>query len=119
MKSFANVTHPVCAASLLPVVLLPGVAHAQHSSPVLVAALLSPLLVLLLAVVLGVVARSWKVGGLHVGLIIVWILLFGVASYWVENDYIIWTPLALYILHSLIIVALIIVGLVKRRGGAI
>ncbi|MCP5090851.1 MAG: hypothetical protein GY949_08000 [Gammaproteobacteria bacterium] len=96
---------------------MPSVAHAQHLSPLIVATALSPLLVFLLAIVLGIVARSWKTGILHAGLIVIWVLLFGVASYWVENDYIIWTPVALYSVHALIIVALLIVGIAKRFGS--
>ena len=76
---------------------------------------LSPLLVLVLTAVLGVVVRSWKAGASHAALIVVWIVLFGIASYYVENDYIIWTPLAIYILHSLLIIGLIAVGIVRRK----
>jgi MFS-type transporter involved in bile tolerance (Atg22 family) len=107
-----------CPAGLLPLALMPGVAHAQHLSPLLVATALSPLLVFLLAIILGIVARSWKTGVMHAGLIVIWVLLFGVASYWVENDYIIWTPVALYSVHALVIVALLIVGIAKRLRGA-
>jgi len=96
---------------------MPSVAQAQHVSPLLFTAALSPLLIFLLAIVLGIVVRSWKVGVLHAGLIAIWVLLFGVASYWVENDYIIWTPVFLYSVHALIIVALVIVGIAKRFRG--
>lgn len=106
------------SVSLLPLTLVPSVAHAQHLSPLLFAALLSPLLVFLLAILLGIVARSWKVGILHVGLVAIWVALFGVASYWVENDYIIWTPLALYLVHAFIIVMLLFVGIAKRLRSA-
>lgn len=105
---------PACLVRSLPLVLFPGVAHAQHLSALVVAIALSPVLVFLLAIILGIIARNWKVGAVHVGLIIVWILLFGVASYWVENDYIIWTPLFLYSVHALIITVLVIVGIAKR-----
>ena len=104
--------------SLLPLALIPGVAQAQHLSPLLVATALSPLLVFLLAITLGIVVRNWKTGVLHAGLIVIWLVLFGVASYWVENDYIIWTPVALYSVHALVIVALLIVGIAKRFRGA-
>jgi hypothetical protein len=86
---------------------MPIVAHAQYIPPVIVALALSPILVLLLAVVLGAVSRSWLVGLKHAGLVLIWILLFGVTSYWVENDYVIWTPLALYVLHAVIMLILI------------
>lgn len=93
---------------------LPGIAHAQHISPLLAALALSPILAFLLAIVLGVVSRSWRVGAAHCGLVGIWIVLFGVASYWVENDYVIWTPLAMYVMHAVIMVALI-AGAVLRR----
>ena len=93
---------------------LPSIAHAQHISPLLAALALSPILVFLLAIVLGVVSRSWRVGAAHCGLVGIWVLLFGVASYWVENDYVIWTPLALYLVHAFIMVVLIGNGVLRR-----
>lgn len=96
--------------------ILPTVAHAQYIPPVIVALALSPILVLLLAVALGVVSRSWRTGLGHVGLVLIWLLLFGIASYWVENDYVIWTPLTLYVIHAVIMVILIARGLFLRRA---
>jgi len=93
---------------------MPVVAHAQYIPPVFVALALSPILVLLLAMVLGVVSRSWLVGLKHAGLVAIWILLFGVASYWIENDYVIWTPLALYVIHAVIMLILIARGVLRR-----
>ena len=93
---------------------MPVVAHAQYIPPIIVALALSPILVLLLAVVLGVVSRSWLVGLKHAGLVGIWILLFGVAAYWVENDYVIWTPLALYVIHAFVMVILIVKGIRHR-----
>lgn len=93
---------------------VPGIAHAQNISPLIAALALSPILVLLLAIVLGVLSRSWLVGVVHCGAIGIWIVLFGVASYWVENDYVIWTPLALYGLHAVIIVILIAKAVLRR-----
>ncbi len=98
-------------------VALPGTAHAQYISPLIAGLALSPILVLLLAVVLGIVSRSWRIGAWHAGLVVVWVVLFGIASYWVENDYIIWTPLALYVAHSVIMLALIIRGVASRLSG--
>jgi MFS-type transporter involved in bile tolerance (Atg22 family) len=96
---------------------LPGVAAAQNIPPVIAALALSPVLVLLLAVILGVVTRSWRVGIRHFGLVVVWILLFGVTSYWVENDYVIWTPLALYGIHAATMTFLIARGVLRRVRG--
>jgi hypothetical protein len=93
---------------------LPGMAYAQHIPPIVAAAALSPLLVILFAVALGVVSRSWKVGAAHAGLVAVWIMLFGVTSYWIENDYVIWTPLVLYGVHAIALIILVVRGVFRR-----
>jgi MFS-type transporter involved in bile tolerance (Atg22 family) len=96
---------------------VPGVAHAQQISPLIAALAVSPILVLLLALILGVVSRSWQVAAKHAGLVVVWVVLFAIASYWVENDYIIWTPLVLYAAHATIMLLLVIRGLIRRYTG--
>ena len=93
---------------------LPGTALAQNVSPIIAALALSPILVFLLAIVLGVVTRSWRVGARHFGLVCVWIVLFAIASYWVENDYVIWTPLMLYGIHAITMIFLIVKGVLQR-----
>ncbi len=93
---------------------LPGIAHAQYIPPWMVVAALSPLLVIVFAVILGVVVRNWRVGVAHTGLVLTWVLLFGLAAYFIENDYVIWTPLVLYAAHAVIIVALIVKRVVQR-----
>lgn len=98
----------------VPVLILPRIAYAQYVPPLLAALALSPLLVLLLAVVLGIVSRSWLVGAKHAGLVLVWIVMFVIASYWVENDYVIWTPLALYGAHAIAMIILIVKGVLSR-----
>lgn len=80
----------------------------------MIAAVLSPILVLLLCVMLGIVARSLRVGAIHAGLVLLWVVLFYLASYFVENDYVIWTPLALYVLHSALLLVLLVVTIAKR-----
>ena len=95
----------------------PRLALAQYVSPIIVALALSPLFVFLLAIILGFVTRSWWVAIRHSGLIGVWILLFWAASYWVESDYVIWTPLALFGIHAAVMVALIIRGVLRRVRG--
>jgi MFS-type transporter involved in bile tolerance (Atg22 family) len=93
---------------------LPGTALAQNVSPIIAALALSPILVFLLAIVLGVVTRSWRVGTRHIGLVCVWIVLFAIASYWVENDYVIWTPLMLYGTHAITMIFLIVKGVLQQ-----
>lgn len=100
--------------SIVAALTLPGTAFAQNVPPVIVAMALSPLLVIVLAVVLGVVSRSWRVGAVHAGLVVVWVLLFGITAYSIENDYVIRTPLVLYGLHAVVIVILIGAGVLRR-----
>lgn len=44
---------------------------------------------------------------------LLWVVLFSLASYFVENDYVIWTPLALYVIHAAIILVLIVIAASK------
>ncbi|MDH3434244.1 MAG: hypothetical protein OEM60_10315 [Gammaproteobacteria bacterium] len=94
--------------------LLSSSAHAQYIPPILVAAALSPLLLISFAIILGVFARSWRIGIRHTLFVFLWILLFGFASYFIENDYVIWTPLVLYAAHFLLMLVLILVNFAKR-----
>lgn len=96
---------------------IPGIALAQNIPPTIAALAISPVLVFLLAAVLGVVTRSWRVAIRHSVLVCVWILLFGIASYWVENDYVIWTPLALYGIHAATMIILIARSVLGRLKG--
>ena len=95
----------------------PIAAQAQYVPTWLIAALLSPILVLFLCIVLGVLARSVRIGAIHAALVITWVILFSLASYFVENDYVIWSPLILYILHSALLLVLIVVEIAKRITG--
>ena len=97
--------------------MLPVSAHAQYVPPWLVVAVLSPILEFLLCIILGFLTRSKRIWALHSGLVLAWVVLFYLASYFVENDYVIWTPLALYVLHSALLVVLIIVAIAKRVSG--
>lgn len=97
--------------------MLPVSAHAQYVPPWLIVAVLSPILVFLLCIILGFLTRSIRVGAIHSGLVLAWIVLFSLASYFVENDYVIWTPMALYVLHSALLVVLIIVAIGRRVSG--
>ena len=110
-------THAVRALLTVSTLAIPAVAQAQEIPPVLAALALSPILVFLLAIVLGIVTRSWIVGITHVALIATWIVLFAIASYWVENDYVIWTPLALYAIHAVILIVLVAKGVMRRGRG--
>ena len=95
-------------------VVVPGVAYAQEIPPLIAWMAISPIFVLLLVVALGIVSRSWRVGAKHAALVVLWLALFGIASYWVENDYIIWTPLVLYAVHAVLMLVLVIRGVIHR-----
>jgi hypothetical protein len=107
-------------ARTLPLVLavslgsLPSPAHAQYIPPWVVVGALSPVLVILLAAILGLLVKSVRIGALHAALVLLWIVLFSVASYFVENDSVIWTPLVLYLLHFVLLGILIAVQIAKR-----
>lgn len=94
--------------------MLPASAQAQYVPPALIAAALSPILVLILCAVLGWLRRSLRTGMIHAGLVLLWVVLFSFASYYVRNDYVIWTPLAAYILHSLLLLILTVVETTRR-----
>jgi intracellular septation protein A len=96
---------------------LPITAHAQYLPPWLIAATLSPVLVLLLCIILGVLSRSIRIGATHAAFVLAWVVLFSLAAYFVENDYVIWTPLALYVLHAVLLLVLIAVEIAKRISG--
>ena len=91
---------------------------AQYIPTWFVVAALSPLIVIVFAIILGFLSRSWKVGAVHTGLVLIWVALFALAARYVENDYIIWTPLALYALHALSILVLIAVKVTRRISTA-
>jgi hypothetical protein len=91
-------------------------AHAIH--PWMAAAALSPLLALALAVALGFLSRSAIKGMVHCGLIILWVLLFWLASNLVTSDLIIWTPLILYAIHVLVLIALVVIQARARISTA-
>ncbi len=107
---------PRCAAAAA-LAALPLPAYAQYIPPWLVAAVLSPLLVLVLCAVLGIVARSLRAWLLHSGLVILWVALFVIAAQLVENDYVIWTPIVLYLAHAVLVVGLIVAAIGRRGAG--
>jgi hypothetical protein len=89
-------------------ILLAPTAQAHGIRPIWVVGALSPIAVLLLTVVLGWLTRSVRLGAIHAALVIVWVVLFWLASSFVTSDYLIWTPLALFVLHTVVIVVLIL-----------
>ena len=99
-----------------PVILLliPGIAHAQYVPFGFIAAAVSPLIVILLAIILGFVTKSWRVGTAHTGLLVLWVMLFIITAQTFENDYVIWTPIVFYAVHTVLILILIVNNIYKR-----
>ena len=92
-------------------------AHAQAIPPAIAVLALSPVLVLSLAIALGVITRSLIAAIAHASIVAVWVMLFAIASYWVENDVIIWTPIFLLGMHAVILMLLIARGIRKKTGS--
>ncbi len=93
---------------------LPDVVYAQYVPIELAAAAFSPLLVILLAIIYGLLMSSWRVAGRHVGLVVLWVVLFVMAAQMIENDYVIWTPIVLYLFHALFLIVMIVLRLLRR-----
>ena len=72
----------------------------------------APLVALLLAGILGIVARSWALGLKHAGLVVVWVAWFVVSAKFVPSDLVIWASVALLGLH-----VLGMAGWVVRQAG--
>ena len=102
---------------LLALCAVPAVAYAQAVPVWLVFAVLSPLVFIFFTIVLGLVSRSWRIGLLHSGLVVGWVLLFALVSNIFVNDYVIWAPLVAMAAHALLVLALIVVHIVKRTKG--
>jgi hypothetical protein len=92
-------------------------AHAQHAPTSIAVAALSPLAVVTLAVVLGMVAGSWRAGIMHAGLLLVWVLVFLFTVQHVENNYVIWIPIILYAAHTPLLFALLAVQIARRLAS--
>ena len=96
-------------------------AHA-HGIPVwMFVAAISPVFVLILVVLYGWLARTLRRAFVHAVLFAIWVCWFWLASNHQEvtllglpTDYVIWTALALYSLHVLLLVSLVIVHLFRR-----
>jgi len=96
---------------------VPGFAYAQNISGWVFVGILSPVLMIGFAITIGFLTTSWRNGFSHAGLVVIWVALFWVASVCVTNDYIIWTPLALYFIHGLIMLGLVIALIWKSMKG--
>jgi hypothetical protein len=97
-------------------------ANAQHGVPVwLFVAMASPLLVLILVAIYGWLAKAMRASVVHSALLVVWTVWFWLASnhnevtlLGISTDYVIWTALALYLLHTILIVILVFIHASRR-----
>jgi hypothetical protein len=64
-----------------------------------VVGVVSPALALILVAALALVSPGRGKAGLHLKMLVVWMVTFLLASFFIENDWVIWTPMHLYILH--------------------
>ena len=74
--------------------------YAQQVPNVIALASLSPVIMVLLAGLLGWLERSLLSGLMHVSLILLWVIAFAVLANTVTTDWIIWTPIGIYGVHS-------------------
>lgn len=74
----------------------------------------SPVLALVLVGALALSAPRTGKAGLHVLMLVLWIVAFLLASYFVENDWVIWAPMHLYILHLALLPIFVFRQLLRR-----
>lgn len=102
-----------CLAGALLLLVSPP-ALAQEIRLWMVAGVVSPLWALVLVVALALCAPGLGKAGLHAKLLVVWIVAFLLASFFVENDWVIWTPMHLYILQLALLPILLFRQLLRR-----
>ncbi len=102
-----------CLAGVLLVLVSPP-ALAQKVPLWLVAGVLSPVLALVLVIALALCAPRLGKAGLHMKLLALWIVAFLLASFFIENDWVIWTPMHLYILHLALLPIFVFYQLLRR-----
>lgn len=100
------------AAALLMLVSPPALA--QKIPLWLVVGVVSPIWALVLVAALALCAPRLGKAGLHTILLILWIVTFLLASNFVENDWVIWTPMHLYIVQLALLPVLVFRQLLRR-----
>ena len=102
-----------CLAGALLLLVSPP-ALAQEIRLWMVAGVVSPLWAFLLVIALALCAPRVGQAGLHAILLVVWIAAFLLASFYVENDWVIWTPMHLYILQLALLPVFLFYQLARR-----
>jgi len=100
------------AGALLLLVSTPAVA--QEIRLWMVAGVVSPLWALVLIAALALSAPRLRKAALHALLLFIWIVAFLLASNFVENDWVIWTPMHLYILQLALLPIILFRELLRR-----
>jgi len=93
---------------------LPLDAHAQRIPWSVLPLAASPVVAVILAAALGVVARSWSVGLTNAALVIVWAVWFVAAAKLSTSDLVIWASIVALGLHSLVMAWLIVLRTIRR-----
>jgi hypothetical protein len=83
------------------VVSMPRDALAQHIPWIVLPLAASPLVAFVLAVTLGVLSKSWRVGLANMALVSAWVGWFVAASNYTTSDLLIWASMVALGLHSL------------------
>ena len=102
-----------CIAGAL-LLLVSSPALAQYIPLWLIAGVISPAWALVLIVALALCAPRLGKAGLHTLLLTVWIVTFLLASNFVTNDWIIWTPMHLYIVQLALLPILLFYEFLRR-----
>lgn len=102
-----------CLAGVLLVLVSPP-ALAQEIRLWMVAGAVSPLWALVLVIALALCAPGLGKAGLHMKWLALWIAAFLFASYFIENDWVIWTPMHLYIVHLALLPIFLFRQLLRR-----
>ncbi|KPK55075.1 MAG: hypothetical protein AMJ63_00415 [Myxococcales bacterium SG8_38_1] len=95
-------------------VLVSPPALAQEIRLWMVAGAVSPLWALVLVIALALCAPRLGKAGLHMKLLALWIAAFLLASYFIENDWVIWTPMHLYVVHLALLPIFLFRQLLRR-----
>jgi len=103
--------------ALLLLTLVSNAAEAQEIPLPIAIGFLSPLVAIVMAAILGVVARSWRAALINIGLICVWVLGYLAVIHTFTADWIIYTPIALYGIHCIVLSALLGWAIVRRLRG--
>lgn len=89
------------------VAFFPSDAHAQKIPWIVVPLAAAPVVAVLLAAALGVVARSWPAGLTNVALVIAWVIWFVAASKYSTSDILVWSSVLALALHALLMLGLL------------